>query len=105
MWFIPFAALVFLAVNWSMFADALSWSDIWMMELGGLRFDTSAILYTNALYALLMLFPIHYKESRIYQKIAKCIFVAVNAVCVVANMVDRVHVPIYHSPYNYDRIF
>ena len=30
--------------------------DVWC---GGLLFDTSAILYTNALYVVLMLFPVH----------------------------------------------
>ena len=63
--------LVFLATNWSMFSEAITWSSFWEITRGGLMFDTSAILYTNALYALMMLFPIHYKETAIYQKIAK----------------------------------
>ena len=38
-----------------------------------------------------MLFPIHYKETKLYQKIAKWIFVVVNSVCIVANLVDCVY--------------
>ena len=34
--------------------------------LGGLLFDTSAILYTNALYVLLLLLRLHWKETTRY---------------------------------------
>ncbi len=83
--------LVFLAVNWGMFSETMSWSAFGEILHGAWFFDTSAILYTNALYALLMLFPIHYKETKLYQKIAKWIFVVVNSVCIVANLVDCVY--------------
>ena len=83
--------LVFLAENWSMFADTLTWRSFGEMSVGGLRFDTSAILYTNALYALLMLLPLHYKEGNLWQKVAKWVFVVCNGVCVVANLVDCVY--------------
>ena len=83
--------LVFLATNWSVFSDSLSWGAFGEMSKGGWRFDTSAILYTNALYALLMLFPIHYKEKGWYQKMAKWVFVVCNSVCVIANLVDCVY--------------
>ena len=83
--------LVFLATNWSMFSETMTWSSFWEITRGGLMFDTSAILYTNALYALMMLFPIHYKETAIYQKIAKWVFLVCNSICVVANLVDCVY--------------
>lgn len=83
--------LVFLATNWSMFPETMTWSSFWEITRGGLMFDTSAILYTNALYALMMLFPIHYKETAIYQKIAKWVFLVCNSICVVANLADCVY--------------
>ncbi len=83
--------LVFLAVNWGMFSETISWKSWGEMLHGGWYFDTSAILYTNALYALLMLLPLHYKESTVYQKIAKWIFLMVNGICVVANLIDCVY--------------
>lgn len=83
--------LVFLATNWSMFSETMTWSSFWEITRGGLMFDTSAILYTNALYALMMLFPIHYKETVIYQKIAKWVFLVCNSICVVANLADCVY--------------
>lgn len=83
--------LVFLATNWSVFSDSLSWGSFGEMSRGGWMFDTSAILYTNALYALLMLFPIHYKEMGWYQKMAKWVFIVCNAICIIANLVDCVY--------------
>ena len=83
--------LVFLAVNWSVFSDTMTWSGLGEMLHGGWYFDTSAILYTNALYALLMLMPLHYKETMLYQKAAKAVFWTVNAVCITANLADSVY--------------
>ncbi len=54
-------------------------------------FDTSAILYTLSLYAVLMLFPIHYKEKTMWQQIAKWLFVSVNAIAVCLNLADAVY--------------
>ena len=83
--------LVFLAVNWGMFSETMSWSAFGEILRGGWMFDTSAILYTNALYALLMLFPVHYKETVVYQKVAKWVYVVCNAICIVANLIDCVY--------------
>lgn len=83
--------LVFLAVNWGMFSETMTWNAFGEMLRGGWMFDTSAILYTNALYALLMLFPIHYKETDLYQKITKWVFIVCNAICIIANLVDCVY--------------
>ncbi len=83
--------LVFLAVNWGMFSDTMTWSAFGEMLHGGWYFDTSAILYTNSLYALLMLFPVHYKERAWYQKMAKWVFLVCNGICIVANLTDCVY--------------
>ena len=58
---------------------------------GGLLFDTSAILYTNALYVLLMLFPLHLKETVTYHKICKWLFIVVNASALAINLGDSVY--------------
>lgn len=62
--------------------------DVWR---GGLMFDTSAILYTNALYVVLMLFPLHYKETTLYHKICKWLFVIVNGLALMINLADSVY--------------
>lgn len=83
--------MAFLFENWSMFSGNLTWSGFAEMMRGAWMFDTSAILYTNALYALLMLLPLHYKEYPIWQKVTKWIFVVVNALCISANLADSVY--------------
>ena len=60
---------------------------------GAWKFDTSAILYTNALYALLMLVPLHWKEGRAWQHVAKWLFVIVNGLAVVVNLADAAYFP------------
>ena len=49
--------LAFLFENWSLFGENLTWSAFWHITLVGLRFDTSAIFYTNAIVILLYLLP------------------------------------------------
>lgn len=77
--------------NWSLFKagwDALAFGELLR---GGLRFDTSAIFYTNALYIILMLLPCHGKERPWYQTMSKCIFVVVNVLGVTTNLADAVY--------------
>ena len=67
----------------------LSYSiDVWC---GGLMFDTSAILYTNALYIVMMLFPLHWKENPAYHRLCKCFFVVVNSITLAINLADSVY--------------
>lgn len=83
--------LAFLLENWTSFAPNLSWGSLAEMWRGGLLFDTSAILYTNLLYILLMLLPLHFKETHLWQTVARWMFVVVNAVCVAINLADSVY--------------
>ena len=62
--------------------------DVWR---GGLLFDTSAILYTNALYIVLMLLPLHWKECTIYHQCCKWLFVLVNSLALAINFMDAVY--------------
>ena len=58
---------------------------------GGLVFDTSAIVYINALYILLMFFPLHYKEYKRYQQVTKGVFVFTNSIALIMNLMDTVY--------------
>ena len=60
---------------------------------GAWMFDTSAILYTNALYALMMLLPLHWKERAGWQRVARWVFVVVNGLSVVINLADAAYFP------------
>ena len=68
------ARVAYLLDNWSYFADSLT------MEVvqGGLVFDTAAILVTNIPYIVLMLLPLHWKETRFWHRLCQVVFVVVN---------------------------
>lgn len=83
--------LTFVAENWSMFGENLSSSAVPDIFRGSLLFDTSAILYTNSLYAIMLLIPLHLKEKAVWQKAAKWVFVVVNSLMVAANLADCVY--------------
>ncbi len=83
--------LIFIAVNYQYYKDG--WEQLSMGEVfgGGLLFDTSAILYTNSLYALMMLLPFHFKERRVWQNLARWLFIIVNSAAVIVNLADSVY--------------
>jgi Phosphoglycerol transferase and related proteins, alkaline phosphatase superfamily len=58
---------------------------------GGLLFDTSAIIYTNALYIVLMLLPWHKKENRKYHLFCKWFYLIVNGIAFAINLTDSVY--------------
>ena len=55
--------LAFLLTNWTLYSGTLTWSHAMELFRAGLIFDTTAILYLNIPIILLMLFPLHWKES------------------------------------------
>ena len=83
--------LTFLAENWSMFSENMTWGAFVEIINGGWVFDTSAILYTNVIYSLMMLFPLHLKENKNWQTAAKWVFVSVNAIAIAVNLADCVY--------------
>lgn len=77
--------------NWSLFSAGWSELSFGSLLTGSLRFDTSAIFYTNSLYIVLMLLPLHYKERPWWHLMCKILFVVVNAICMAANLADAVY--------------
>lgn len=77
--------------NWSVLGGNFTSGNMGEVLKGGLMFDTSAIMYTNSLYMVLMLLPLHVKECRGWQKMAKCVFVVVNALAICINLADSVY--------------
>ena len=83
--------MAFFAENWSTFAPYMSWPLFKSMFHGALVFDTSALLYVNSLYLVLMLLPLHLKERPGFHKGLKWLFVITNAVAVAMNLMDAVY--------------
>lgn len=77
--------------NWSVLGENLTSKGVWDVLKGGWMFDTSAIMYTNSLYMVLMLFPFHWKERKGWQKLAKGVFITVNALAICMNLADAVY--------------
>ena len=85
--------LVYWAENVNAFSGLWQENNAADIVHGAWMFDTSAILYTNALYALMMLLPLHWKEHAGWQRAAKWVFVVVNAVAVIINIADAAYFP------------
>ena len=83
--------VAFFAENWSTFAPYMSWPLFKSMLHGALVFDTSALLYVNALYLILMLLPLHLKERAGFHRGLQWLYVVTNAVGVAMNLMDSVY--------------
>lgn len=85
------ARVIFLLENWSYFSQHLDFSHTMEIFGGGLLFDTSAILVTNIPYIVLMLFPLHFKETAVYQRLCRAVFLTVNGLALAVNLCDAVY--------------
>ena len=83
---------VFILANRETYATALENNAWWMLLKGNIVFATPAVCYLNALYVLLTLFPLHYKEGKAMQCLTKWAFVLPNAAGVIANLCDCIYV-------------
>lgn len=91
--FFILARVAFLVENRTLFADTLADGNLARIFRGGLLFDTSAIFYINALWLVLMLFPLWLKEAHLWHKVQRWIFVVVNGLAFAINLADSVYYP------------
>ena len=87
------ARVAYLLENYSFFKEGLNFGHLTRMFRGGLMFDTTALVYSNALYILLMLFPLWLKETNAYHRFCRWLFVIVNAIGLFLNLCDAVYFP------------
>ena len=84
------ARILFWVINYSYFSIDMTYAHLLELLMGGLVFDTSAILITNSLYIVLMLLPWHGKETATYQKVCRWLFVIINSLALFLNLCDAV---------------
>ena len=84
--------LLYLFENWSMLSPALDGGILNLLH-GAWMFDSSAIAYTNVLWLVLMLLPLHLKERAGYHRVLRVLFVVVNAIAIAVNLCDAVYFP------------
>lgn len=82
--------VAFYFYNTSFFPN-LSLSRMFIIMIGGLRFDLSATLYSNSLFILLLILPLPIRFNQLYQSILKWIFLTVNAFAFAINTIDFVY--------------
>lgn len=83
--------VAFVLENWNLFSVGWDQLSMWELFSGSLRFDSSGILYTNWLWIILMLIPVHTKERPWWHTMCKWIFVVVNSLGMTLNLVDAVY--------------
>ncbi|HEY9007958.1 MAG TPA: sulfatase-like hydrolase/transferase [Ohtaekwangia sp.] len=65
--------------------------DFFRIFLGGLRFDLTAVLYTNALVILLMILPFPFRFHRTCETVIKWIYFIFNGAAIAANVSDFIY--------------
>ena len=83
--------IAFLLENYSTYEHVFSSPKFWDIFWGGVYFDTSAIAYTNVLYILLVLFPLHLNESAKWQRCCKWLYIIINGLGLATNLGDAVY--------------
>lgn len=82
--------IVFFLFNREYFGS-IELGHLFTMFVGGLKFDTTAILYTNILYLVAMLVPFAFRYGNIYQKVLKWLFIVTNSIALAANSADIIY--------------
>lgn len=82
--------IIFYLFNTSMFPNVDFPSFVRIMR-GGVMFDTSAVLYLNAIYFLLYLVPLPFKFKEWYQRMLKWIFMVLNSIGLAFNHIDIIY--------------
>ncbi|WP_298112158.1 LTA synthase family protein [uncultured Bacteroides sp.] len=83
--------LAFVLVNWNVFGGNLSFGYAMSLFGAGVIFDTTAILYSNALFILLFLLPFHWKENARFYQVVRWLFTIVNSIMLITNLIDCVY--------------
>ncbi len=81
--------IFFFLVNHDYFQDT-TFSHFMNLMKGGLKFDLSALLYTNCIYFIMQILPFPFRYNNKYQTVAKWIFLVTNSIVIIMNCMDTV---------------
>lgn len=82
--------LLFYWFNYFYFSD-LSFGELLLILLSGLRFDLSVIILSNSIFILLYLLPFPFREHKFYRKMLLFLFILVNSTAILANCIDLIY--------------
>ncbi len=80
----------FFIYNHAFFKD-MTTMRFFIILLGGIKFDTVAILYTNILFVVLHTIPFKFRYHKIYQDVLFFLFVITNSIALLANFSDYIY--------------
>jgi len=83
---------IFIWYNWNSLQGSMQ-GMIWPMLKGSLVFDTAGIMYLCAIYMVLIMLPLHFKEKKWFYRLTKIILVVMVSIGIMANLVDTVYFP------------
>lgn len=94
--------IAFFCENWDAFICDINLGVLWKMTCGAILFDTSAVFYTNSLYLILFLLPLHIKDgiscqstarwtTHVWQAVTRWAYILPNVICIVINLADTVY--------------
>lgn len=82
----------FYLINKDLFPE-ISRGEFFTILKGGIKFDTAALLYINALYILLVTIPIPLKFTEIWNRVSNIVFVLFNSIGIALNLIDYAYYP------------
>ncbi|HZY81337.1 MAG TPA: sulfatase-like hydrolase/transferase [Cyclobacteriaceae bacterium] len=82
--------IIFYFFNTSFFPD-MTFSRWATIMKGGLRFDLTAVLYSNSLLLLLMILPLKIRFQPWYKTTIKWVFVVINSLFLATNIADSIY--------------
>lgn len=83
---------VFYIYNADLFGE-MGWKEQLDLFLGGLKYDTAAIIYVNAIYIIMHILPLPWREVKSYQTFGKYIYLITNSIALFVNLADVVYFP------------
>lgn len=83
---------VFYVYNARLFGE-LTGAEVFRLFVGGLKYDTAAIIYINALYILMQILPLPWREAKRYQSVSKYLYLIPNSIAIFVNLADVAYFP------------
>lgn len=91
-WIYFISRILFYCFNFSYFRN-FTFTEVLPAFVYGLRFDTTAILYSNGIIIVLHLLPGPWKYSKAYQQVTMWLFIAINTFALLLNLIDIGYFP------------
>ena len=96
--------LIFALYNASLFGE-IGWSELPLLFVGGLRFDTISIVYAFGVWIVASLVPLHLRERKWYCNALFWYYVVVGAIVVAVNLADAVYFRYTQKRFTAEEIF